>query len=422
MADVPRVLVVGAGFGGLAVAKALGGEPVQVTVCDRLNYHLFQPLLYQVAMAGLSSTDVAMPIRSILRASNTEVLLAEVTAFDLEQRVARLADGSEQPYDYLVVAAGARTSYYGHDDWIPFAPGLKDLDDALQIRNRVLAAMEAAERAPSAAERRRLLTFVVIGGGPTGVELAGAVADLSRDILESDYRHARPQDTRVVLLEMADRILTPFHPSLSARAADQLQELKVEVRTGVRVEKIDEQGVWVEGQLAYQTRTVLWGAGVSPSPLARALGAPLDRAGRVVVGNDCSIPGHPEVFVIGDMATFVPSGEDRPLPGISPVAIQQGRNVARNILRDRRGEPRDAFEYFDKGFMATIGRARAVAQLRKLKMSGLLAWLAWVFVHLWFLVGFRNRLSVFVKWIWEYLKYDYGARLITGRNPGDKSS
>jgi NADH dehydrogenase len=282
-------------------------------------------------------------------------------------------------------------------------------------------AFERAEVCGNMAERRRLLTFVVIGGGPTGVELAGAVADLSRDILQSDYRHARPQDTRVVLLEMADRILTPFHPSLSAKAVDQLQELKVEVRTGVRVEKIDERGVWVDGQLAYETSTVLWGAGVAPSPLARALGAPLDRGGRVIVGPDCSIPGHREVFVIGDMATFVPPGEDRPLPGISPVAIQQGRNVARNILRDRRGEPRDGFEYFDKGFMATIGRARAVAQLRQLKMSGLLAWLAWVFVHLWFLVGFRNRLSVFLKWIWEYLRYDYGARLITGRNQGDKS-
>jgi NADH dehydrogenase len=421
MGDVPRVLIVGAGFGGLAVAKALGGEPVQVVVCDRLNYHLFQPLLYQVAMAGLASTDVAMPIRSILQDSNTEVLLAEVTGFDLGARMAKLADGSQQPYDYLVVAAGARTSYYGHDDWARFAPGLKDLDDAITIRHKVLLAMEAAERAATAAERRRLLTFVVIGGGPTGVELAGAVADLSRDILKSDYRHAKPEHTRVVLLEMADRILTPFHPSLSARAVEQLQELKVEVCTGVRVEKIDERGVWVDGKLAYETHTVLWGAGVSASPLARALGAPLDRGGRVIIGSDCSIPGHPEVFVIGDMATFVPPGEERPLPGISPVAIQQGRNVARNILRDRRGEPRDAFEYFDKGFMATIGRARAVAQLRKLKMWGLLAWLAWVFVHLWYLVGFRNRLSVFVKWIWEYLKYDYGARLITGRNSPDKS-
>jgi NADH dehydrogenase len=421
MADVPRVLIVGAGFGGLAAAKALGGEPVQVVVCDRLNYHLFQPLLYQVAMAGLSSTDVAMPIRSILQESNTEVLMAEVTGFDLDRRLVQLADGTQQLYDYLIVAAGAHTSYYGHDEWIRFAPGLKDLDDALQIRQRVLLAMEAAERAPSAAERRRLLTFVVIGGGPTGVELAGAVADLSRDILKSDYRHARPEDTRVVLLEMADRILTPFHPSLSARAVDQLQELKVEVRTGVRVDKIDERGVWIDGQLAYETKTVLWGAGVSPSPLGRLLGAPLDRAGRVIVGGDCAIPGHREVFVIGDMAAFVPRGQDRPLPGISPVAIQQGRNVARNILRDRRGEPRDEFEYFDKGFMATIGRARAVAQLRKLKMWGLLAWLAWVFVHLWYLVGFRNRLSVFVKWIWEYLKYDYGARLITGRSASDKS-
>ena len=418
---VPRVLIVGAGFGGLAAARALGGEPVQITVCDRLNYHLFQPLLYQVAMAGLAATDIAMPIRSILQERNTTVLLAEVTRFDLANRFAELADGAAQSYDYLVVAAGARTSYYGHDEWARFAPGLKDLDDALQIRHRVLLAMEAAERARTIEERRRLLTFVVIGGGPTGVELAGAIADLSRDILKSDYRHVRPEHTRVVLLEMADRILTPFHPSLSARAAEQLQELRVEVQTGVRVARIDERGVWVGDQLAFEAATVLWGAGVTPSPLARALGAPLDRAGRVIVNSDCSIPGHPEVFVIGDMAAFVPAGEQQPLPGISPVAIQQGRAVARSILRDRRGEPRDTFEYFDKGFMATIGRARAVAQLRKLKMWGLLAWLAWVFIHLWFLVGFRNRLSVFVKWIWEYLKYDYGARLITGHRSAEPS-
>jgi NADH:ubiquinone reductase (H+-translocating) len=414
---VPRVVIVGAGFGGLAVARALGDEPVQVTVCDRLNYHLFQPLLYQVAMAGLGATDIATPIRSILQERNITTLLAEVTGFDLAGKTVQLAEGTVAPYDYLIVAAGARTSYYGHDEWARFAPGLKDLDDALHIRHRVLLAMEAAERARTVEERRHLLTFVVIGGGPTGVELAGAVADLSRDILKSDYRHVRPEHTRVVLLEMADRILTPFHPSLSARAAEQLQELKVEVRTGVRVARIDERGVWVGDKLEYEAATVLWGAGVQPSPLASALNTPLDRGGRVIVGGDCSIPGHPEVFVIGDMAAFVPPGEQQALPGISPVAIQQGRAVARNILRDRRGEPRDQFQYFDKGFMATIGRARAVAQLRKLKMSGLIAWLAWVFVHLWFLVSFRNRLSVFVKWIWEYLKYDYGARLITGRKP-----
>jgi NADH dehydrogenase len=410
---VPRVLIVGAGFGGLAAAKQLGDEPVALTVCDRLNYHLFQPLLYQVALAGLAATDVAMPIRSILRARNTRVLLADITGFDLDRRVARLGDGTEEPYDYLIVAAGAHTSYYGHDEWARFAPGLKDLDDALAIRQRVILAMEAAERATTLAERRRWLTFVVIGGGPTGVELAGAIADLSRDILKSDYRNARPEDTRVVLLEMADRILTPFDPALSARAADQLRELKVEVRTGVRVSKIDEHGVWIGDQLM-EAATVLWGAGVNPSPLTRALGAPLDRAGRVVVRPDCSIPGRPEVFVIGDMAAFVPAGGDRPLPGISPVAIQQGRLVARNILRDRHGQPREPFAYFDKGFMATIGRARAVAQLHKLRLWGLPAWLAWVFVHLWYLIGFRNRISVFVKWTWEYLKYDYGARVITG--------
>jgi NADH dehydrogenase len=409
----PRVLIVGAGFGGLHAAKALAGEPVRVTVCDRLNYHLFQPLLYQVAMAGLSATDVAVPIRTILRARNEEVLLAEVQEFDLAKKVVRFTDGGVESYDYLIVAAGARTTYYGHDDWARHAPALKDLDDALEIRTRVLLAFEGAERAKTAEQRRTLLTFVVIGGGPTGVELAGAIADLSRDILRRDFRRLSPEDTRVVLVEMASRILTPFDPPLSERAAEQLRELGVEVMLGTGVSRIDEQGVWL-GQTLLPSATVLWAAGVAPSPLGRALGAPLDRAGRVVVAQDCSLPGHPEVFVIGDMAAFIPAGQTQPLPGISPVAIQQGRSAARNILRDRRGEPRVPFEYFDKGFMATIGRARAVAQLRKLRLWGLPAWLAWVMVHLWYLVGFRNRIVVFLNWIWAYVMFKYSARLITG--------
>jgi NADH dehydrogenase len=411
----PRVVIVGAGFGGLAAARALGGEPVQVTVCDRLNHHLFQPLLYQVALAGLSATDVATPIRSILHDRNEEVLLADVLDVDVGRRLLKLAQRDPLPYDYLILAAGARTNYYGHEDWAAYAPGLKDLDDALEIRNRVLLAFEAAEKETSPAERRRLLSFVVIGGGATGVELAGALADLSRDILRNDFRHVRHEDTRVLLLEGGDRLLASFDPGLSARAEAQLEELRVEVRTRTPVRRIDERGVWVGDELI-PAATVLWGAGVAPSPLTRTLGVPLDRGGRVIVGQDCSIPGHPEVFVIGDMAAFVPKGEERALPGISPVAIQQGRLVARNIVRDQRGEPRAEFEYFDKGVMATIGRARAVAELRGLKLWGLPAWLAWVFVHLLYLVGFRNRLVVFVNWTWSYLMSKHGARLITGRH------
>jgi NADH dehydrogenase len=420
-ADRKRVIIVGAGFGGLAAAKVLGsrdeGSPVDVTVIDRLNYHLFQPLLYQVALAGLAATDVAYPIRAALHGRrNISVMLAEVTGVDIAARSVRLDDGTTLPYDYLVMAAGARTSYFGHDDWAKFAPGLKDLDDALEVRGRVLTALEAAERATDPAERQRLLTFVVVGGGPTGVELAGAIADLSRDILAVDFKRIDRKAVRVVLVEMADRILTPFDPPLSDKAREQLEELGVEVRTGVRVEAIDARSVKVGGE-TLAAGTVLWGAGVRPNPLTAALGVPLDRAGRVIVGADCAVPGHPELFVVGDMAAFTPEGAAAPLPGISPVAMQEARLVAHNILDELAGLPRRPFSYFDKGFMATIGRARAVAQLGRLRMSGLIAWLAWVFVHLLYLVGFRNRLSVFTSWIWAYIVSRHGARVITGRRP-----
>jgi NADH dehydrogenase len=408
-------VIVGAGFGGLAAAKALGDEPVDVTVVDRLNYHLFQPLLYQVALAGLAATDIAYPIRSIVsQHRNVDVLLAEVTGFDLAARRVRLADGTALPYDHLIVAAGARTSYFGHDEWAPFAPGLKDLDDALEVRRRVLLALEAADRTTDPAERRRLMTFVVVGGGPTGVELAGAIADLSRDILRADFHHVDRHETRVVLVERGDRILQPFTPALSERAREQLRELGVEVRIDVEVERIEAEGIWIGGKLL-SAATVLWGAGVRPSPLAAALGAPLDRGGRVIVAPDCTLPDHPEVAVIGDMAALTPAGASAPLPGISPVAIQQGRAVAANIMRVRRGDPPAPFAYRDKGFMATIGRARAVAMLGPLKIWGFIAWLTWALVHLWYLVGFRNRLVVFTNWIWAYAISQHGARVITGR-------
>jgi NADH dehydrogenase len=411
----PRVAIIGAGFGGLSAARSLAGVDADVTIFDRLNYHLFQPLLYQVAMAGLSPNEIAVPIRSILwRQPNVDVVLAEVTDIDVAGRELVLGDGTRAAYDYLVVAAGARTNYYGHDDWADAATGLKDLDDALEVRRRVLLAFEAADRELDPAARRSLLTFVIVGAGPTGVELAGAIADLSRDIISRDFHHIDPSMTRVVVLERAPRVLLAFSERLSASAADQLRELGVEIRTGVEVTAIDDEGVRV-GDETILARTVLWTAGVRPSPLAARLGVTPDRAGRVVVESDCSLPGHPEVFVIGDMATFVPAGATAPLPGISPVAIQMGRSVAANIRRTIAGKPRVPFKYFDKGLMATIGRGRAVAQLRRIGLTRGIAFLAWAFVHLWFLIGFRNRVVVFLDWIWAYAMSKHGARLITGR-------
>ena len=410
-----KIAVIGAGFGGLAAVRSLAGAPVEITVFDRLNYHLFQPLLYQVAMAGLSPNEIAVPIRSILwRQKNVQVVLAEVVTVELDRRSLELSDGTTFSYDYLIIAAGARTNYYGHDDWRGVAPGLKDLDDALEVRRRVLLAFEAAERESDPEARRRLLTFVIVGAGPTGVELAGAIADLSHDILARDFRHLSPSETRVVVVEMAPRVLTPFSETLAASAADQLRELGVEIRTGTAVTAIDEQGVHL-GDETIAATTVLWTAGVQPSPLAQALGVPLDRGGRVIVDQACAVPGHPEAFVIGDMAAFVPTGAPAALPGISPVAMQMGRAVAANIRRALAGKPRKPFAYLDKGFMATIGRGRAIAQVRRLALTRTTAFLAWAFVHLWYLIGFRNRLVVFVDWLWSYLMAKHGARLITGR-------
>jgi NADH dehydrogenase len=419
-----KVVIVGGGFGGIQAAKGLARAPVKVTLYDRQNHHVFQPLLYQVALGGLGGNEIATPIRAVLGSQeNARVVLAEVVRVDLAGRRVVLGDGCEVPYDYLVLSAGARTNYYGHDEWARYAPGLKDLEGAYEIRRRVLVALEAAEREHDAANRRRLMTFVVIGGGPTGVELAGAIADLAGDILRRDFRNARPEDIRVLLVEMAPRILGSFAPQLSASAVRQLGELRVEVRTGSGVTQIEEQGVRVDDHEFIPSATVLWTAGVRPAEIGRALGVPLDRSGRVIVEPDCSVPGHPEAFVIGDLAAFTPRGRDGnghggpPLAGVAPVAIQQGRAVAANIARSVRGEARQPFVYFDKGTMAAIGRGRAIAEYKRLHLSGLVAWLAWIGVHLWYLVGFRNRLLVFFEWFWQLITARYGARVITGYEP-----
>jgi NADH dehydrogenase len=411
-----RVVIVGGGFGGLFAARALADAPVAVTLIDRSNHHLFQPLLYQVALAALSPAEIAVPIRSILgNQRNTTVLMAEVQSIDIAARETRIDGGEVVPYDYLILAAGAQTNYYGHAEWQPYAPSLKNIEDAIDIRRRVLVALERAERTSTPEQRAELLTFVVIGGGPTGVELAGAIAELASPIATRDFKRIDPSAIRVILIEAGERILASFDPELSEKGAEQLRELGVIVQNGRRVTRIDDRGVWLGDELI-PSQSVLWTAGVRPNPLAATLGVPLDRSGRVVVGPDCAVPGHPNVFAIGDIACFTPAGQP-PLPGVSPVAMQQARHVAATIAADLRGDPRQTFHYVDKGTMATIGRRRAVAQIGNLHLSGLLAWLAWLFVHLWYLIGFRNRLAVFTDWCWSYLSFRHGARLITGHSP-----
>lgn len=413
VAEAPHVVVVGGGFGGLSATRGLARAPVRVTLVDRTNHHLFQPLLYQVAMAGLSPGEIAYPIRSILRRQrNARVLLAEASGVDLAGKSLKLADG-ELGYDFLVVASGARTGYFGHDEWSEVAPGLKDLDDAVGIRERVLLAFERAEREPDAARRRRLLTFVVIGGGPTGVELAGALAELSRFALSRDFRVIRPDAARVILIEAGPRILSTFPERLSDKAVRQLEGLGVSVWREGRVSGIDEDGV-VLGEERIEAATVIWAAGVEATPLARSLGVPVDRAGRVVVEPDLSVPGHPEVFVIGDAAAFLHQ-DGKPLPGVAPAATQMGRFVARAVRATLAGQPRGTFRYVDKGNLATIGRSRAVADFGGVRLSGLVAWIGWLAIHILFLIGFRNRLLVLVQWFWSYVTYQRGTRLILGR-------
>jgi NADH dehydrogenase len=420
-----RVVIIGGGFGGLYCAKTLRRAPMQVTLVDRRNFHLFQPLLYQVATGGLSPANIAAPLRAVLqRQKNTEVLLAEAVGFDLTARRVLLADGS-LGYDSLIIATGSETSYFGHDAWEPLAPGLKTIEEATNIRHRVLAAFEAAEREHDANKIRRLLTFVIVGGGPTGVEMAGAVGETARHTLRGEFRHIDPSNARVFLLEGGDRVLAAFPPKLSERAKVQLEQLGVIVRAGCLVTDICEQGVTVKsgGKTGEQTEeidsaTIVWAAGVRASSLGKALadaaGIQTDRQGRVAVEPDLTLPGHPEVFVIGDLANVREKPDGPSLPGLAPVAMQQGHYVAKLIRRRLKGGALPPFKYWDRGTMATIGRARAVAMVGPVPFSGLLAWLAWLFIHLMYIVEHENRVLIFCQWAVNYLTWNRSARLITG--------
>ncbi len=412
-----HVVIVGGGFGGLYAARALAKAPVRVTLIDRRNHHVFQPLLYQVAGAALSPGDIASPIRWIVRRQrNIEVQLAEAIAIDPARHVVQTRDGDKVAYDFLIVAAGATHAYFGHDNWRANAPGLKTLEDALEIRRRVLLAFERAELEDDERRRRSLLTFVVIGGGPTGVELAGALAEISRQSLARDFRRFDPGSARIVLVEAGPALIASFPESLREAARADLERLGVEVRTGTPVTDVSRGRVEV-GSDVIHAETVLWAAGVEASPLGATLGVPLDRAGRVIVQPDLTIPGHPDVFVIGDLASFAVSGGG-PLPGVAQVAIQMGRHAARTIARAIAGQPSPPFVYRNLGNMATIGRAAAVADFGWLRLKGWFGWLAWLFVHILNLIGFRNRVIVMVQWAWAYFSYQRAIRLITGA-PGD---
>jgi NADH:quinone reductase (non-electrogenic) len=413
---VPHVVILGGGFAGLYAARGLRRARVRVTLVDRRNHHLFQPMLYQVATAALNPSDIAAPIRSVLRnQANAEVVLAEVARVDVTERCVVLTDGSELRYDYLIVATGAHHSYFGHKEWEALAPGLKSLEDAVEIRQRVLLAFERAEREQDPVRRHAFLTFVIVGGGPTGVEMAGAVAELRRYALRRDFRHIDPGEATVLLLEGGPRLLPSYPPSLSDEAKHDLRRLGVEVRTETMVTDIRPGSVVAAGW-TIPTQTVIWAAGNVASSVLKSLGTPLDHAGRAIVEPDCTVPGHPEVFVLGDAANFNHQ-EGGPLPGVSPVAIQMGQYTAAAIAGDLAGEPRRAFQYWDKGQLAVIGRGRAVADIWKLHFGGLLAWIVWTFVHIFFLIGFRNRILVLIQWAWSYLTYGRGARLIASEAP-----
>ena len=408
----PQIVIVGAGFGGLKAAESLAHLPVKITVVDRKNHHTFQPLLYQVATAGLSPAEITAPVREILhRHKNVEVLLGEVTGFDLKRRKVQL-HGAEIGYDYLIVAAGATHAYFGHDDWEPLAPGLKTIEDALEIRRRILLAYELAEREAALTGIHRPLNFVVVGAGPTGVELAGTLAEIARKSLPKNFRNIDPRKTRIILVEAGPSVLSAYPEDLRQSAVRQLQRLGVEVRTNSAVSDVRSGQVRI-GDEVLPAEVVLWAAGVSASGLGRALGAHVDKAGRVFVDPDLTLPGHREVFVIGDLATLKDKN-GKPLPGVAPVAMQEGTFVAHQIKADLSGKPRAVFHYFDKGSLATIGRAAAIAQFGRIHISGFVAWLSWLFIHIMFLIGFRNRIVVILQWAWSYLTYQRAAWLITG--------
>ncbi|HEX7918468.1 MAG TPA: NAD(P)/FAD-dependent oxidoreductase [Gemmatimonadales bacterium] len=413
MTAAPKhVVILGGGFAGLYAAKALGRSGLRVTVIDRQNHHLFQPMLYQVATAALSPGDIASPIRSILRNfPNTETILGDAVGIDTGARKVTLKDGSSVSYDYLIVATGARHSYFGKDQWERLAPGLKSIEDAEEIRRRILMAFEKAEREPDPVKRQGLLTFVVVGAGPTGVEVAGALAEIRNFALRRDFRHIDSREASVVLLEGGPRILGTYPPELSERAKLALRRLDVTVHEQTLVTEIRPDSV-TAGGWTIPTHTVVWAAGNIASPILKTLGAPLDRQGRAIVGPDCSIPGHPEVFVLGDAAAFDHHGEG-PVPGVCPAAIQMGKYAARAIAHDLAGRPRTPFHYFDKGSLAVIGRGRAVADIGRLHFGGFFAWLAWIFIHIFFLIGFRNRVLVLFEWAWSYVTFGRGARIIT---------
>ncbi|MGH7814476.1 MAG: NAD(P)/FAD-dependent oxidoreductase [Candidatus Binataceae bacterium] len=408
---LPQVVIIGGGFGGLAAARALKRAPVEVTLVDMRNYHLFQPLLYQVATAALNPSDIAMPIRRILhRQKNASVILAKAVSIDTAKKIVRLRIG-EVAYDYLIVATGATHSYFGHDDWQEAAPGLKTVEDAIEIRRRVLVAFEAAERETDKRRAAAWLTFAIVGAGPTGVEMAGAVAEIARRVIEADFRRIRPENARVVLIEAGPRVLPAMSPESSASARRQLEKIGVEVIADSAVTHVDDNGI-THARGHIETRTAIWAAGVAASPIGKTLNSPLDRAGRVLVNQDLSVPGAEGVFVIGDLAAVKSDG--KPVPGVSPAAMQEGRHAAKNIERIVRGETALPFHYRDKGSLATIGRAAAVADLWRLHLHGLVAWLAWLFVHIFYLIGFRNRFLVVTEWAWVYFRNERGARLITG--------
>lgn len=409
---VPQVVIIGAGFAGLNAALKLARYPVRITLLDRRNHHNFQPLLYQVATGGLSPAEIATPIRWIMRGRrNIEVLLGEVEDFDLVRHVVKLAH-RELAYDYLIVAAGASHAYFGHDEWEPLAPGLKTIEDALEIRRRVLLAFELAERQAASNGAQVQLNFVIVGGGPTGVELAGTLSEIAHHALTGEFNFIDPKHTRIVLLEGGPRVLPTYPEDLSRSAEDQLRALGVEVHTSTMVTGVEPAAVYM-GATRLPAAVILWAAGVAASSLGKKLGAPVDRAGRVLVKGDLSIPGHPEVFVIGDLAALK-DGNGQLVPGVAPAAIQEGKATARNIARDLQGKPRQDFHYVNKGSLATIGRAAAIAQFGRIHISGFVAWLSWLFVHVFFLIGFRNRVLVLIQWAWSYFTYERGAQLITG--------